>query len=109
MDVNKWDFKKDGYHPSDPGLRKKLTGMGYIKILPKEIQPGAEIASKNATDKDQSFAVLAGRLFLRLGQETQALHQGDIVILMPGVEYRMKASGNVPTKVLLARKDSSTA
>jgi mannose-6-phosphate isomerase-like protein (cupin superfamily) len=104
METHKWDYKLDGYHPHERGFRNKLTKMGFGKILLREIKSGEEIATKNATTENQAFAFLAGRLFLQMNDETQALHQGDILIIPPQIEFRFKASGNVPTKLLLAKK-----
>jgi mannose-6-phosphate isomerase-like protein (cupin superfamily) len=107
MEVSKWDFKVDGYHPHEPGLRNKLTKLGFDKIMLRELKPGTEIASKNNTTETQAYAFLAGRLFVQIDQVTEAFHQGDILFIPPQTSIRFKASGNVPTKLLVGKKGSA--
>jgi mannose-6-phosphate isomerase-like protein (cupin superfamily) len=107
MEISKWDYKTDGYHPHEVGLKNKLTKMGFDKIMLREIKPGAELASKNNTNEAQAYAFLAGRLFVQIDQQTEAFHQGDILFIPPQKTIRFKASGNVPTKLLVGKKGSA--
>ena len=107
MEVSKWDFKVDGYHPHEVGLKNKLTKMGFDKIMLREVKPGTEIASKNNTNETQAYAFLAGRLFAQIDKQTEAFHQGDILFIPPLSEIRLKASGDVPTKLLVGKKGSA--
>ena len=77
--------------------------MGFEKIQLQECKPGTQITMKNVTEKEYGMAILAGRIFLQGGESTEALHQGDILVIPPATESRFKASGSTNSKILQAR------
>ena len=94
----------DGYHPHLPGMKKKLDGLGFQKQDQQEIPSGKEISTQTPDGIEHALAVIGGRILLQMGGQSETLHQGDILMIQPNVQYRFKVLSNVPAKIIRGRK-----
>ena len=91
MQVERSNFERDG-PLSEPGLRRKLEGLGYR--VSRYIYPPGTYFAMHAHATDKIGAVVSGHFRITMGAEEVLLGAGDAVYVPSGVEHSAEVVGD---------------
>lgn len=71
-------------------LARKEDTNGAFSLIEAKAQRGMEPGPHTHTKEDESFYILSGRLWFRIGEEEFEAGPGDFVFMPRGIEHQMK-------------------
>jgi quercetin dioxygenase-like cupin family protein len=84
-----------GREPLSLFPRVNLHSIGGEQVLLCRVryEPGAHVPPHSHEHTEQVMYVLEGELEMTVGAETRTLHEGDLVVVNPGIEHELRSEG----------------
>ena len=80
-------------HPFVPGVSLQAIGGDQVLLCRVRYEPGTGVPRHAHEATEQVMVILAGEVTMTIGDETETLGEGDVVVVNRGVEHELHSEG----------------
>lgn len=82
-------------HALFPGVGLRAIGGEQVLLCHVVYEPGTRVARHSHPEAEQVMWIVEGSVAMTVGDETQVLGAGDVVVVNRGVEHELYSEGGV--------------
>ena len=82
-------------HELAPGVHLRAIGGDQVLLCEVNYEPGTRVGRHSHPESEQVMAIVDGEVTMTIGDETQTLVAGDVVVVNRGLEHELHSEGGV--------------